>query len=755
MITVSGLAKAHGSKQLFRDVTFRLLPGRRIALVGGNGKGKTTLLEIVLGLQDADGGEIHRTRGTRVGYLPQEAVGTADPRETVLASVLAGAGPVHELELSLHDLQQQLATTTGTAHERALHAYGEAQSRFEQLGGYALEAEAQRILAGLGFTNEAVERPVRELSGGWQMRSALARLMLDKPDVLVLDEPTNHLDTDSVSWLEATLAAYQGAILFVSHDRDFIDAVAERVVELADGTATEYVGGFAEFVVQREDRLAQLRATAAAQQRQIAHVEKFVERFRYKATKARQVQSRLKTLERLERTELPTNVELAARFSFPEPQRSARVVAELHDVSIGYDGEAVLTNIDLIIERGEKLALVGPNGAGKTTLIRLLLGKLAPLSGECTMGTNVDVAYFAQEQAQILDDSLTVAMEFQKAVGDRPKGRNLRTVLGSFGFPGDAADRRIGDLSGGERTRLALAKIMVNPVNLLVLDEPTNHLDLQSCDVLEDALRAYPGTVVLVSHDRYLIREVAQSLVAVRDGRALRFDGVDEAVLSPSSAQVAASRFGTGGPVSRGAAPGRSNSRPPGPAGAKVPGRSGSGSGASKTKENQANPTSRASRAKQDRSASAGANGGEGKTAGRPSDAGRPPSGSSSSSSSSSTSSSSLPSRPVSAPTLTGVRGEVSRGEAKRGEAEIRQQRHRATRELRSRVDKLERQLAKAEADVADVQRQMGDPAVYADAEQVKVLVQAHNVAKDKAATLMDSWTEAQLALEAAAAPFD
>ncbi len=705
MITVSGLSKAHGAKRLFRDVTFRLLPGRRIALIGGNGKGKTTLLEIVLGLQEPDDGEIHRSKDVRVGYLPQEAVGTADPRETVLASVLAGAGPVHELELALEELQQKLADTTGAEHDRALRDYGEAQSRFEQLGGYALEAEAQRILSGLGFSTASSHRPLRELSGGWQMRAALGRLMLDKPDVLVLDEPTNHLDTDSVAWLEATLAAYPGAVLFVSHDRDFIDAVAERVVELADGTATEYVGGFAEFVVQREDRLAQLRATAASQQRQIAQVERFVDRFRYKATKARQVQSRLKTLDRLERIEVPTTKELAAKFGFPEPQRSSRVVAELHDVTVGYDGEPVIEGVNLIIERGEKLALVGPNGAGKTTLIKLLLGQLVPQSGTCTMGANVDVAHFAQEQAQILDDSLTVAMEFQRAVGDRPKGRNLRTVLGSFGFPGDLADRRVGDLSGGERTRLALAKIMVNPVNLLVLDEPTNHLDLQSCDVLEDALRAYPGTVILVSHDRYLIREVAQVLVAVRNGRAVRHDGVDEAVLSPSTAPVVASTFGRGAPQAKG---GSSIARSRG------------GGGAERTGASRLPGSKRGDR----------------KPAGSDLDTVRGAAA------------------VTTGTTRTGP-ADQKRPEVKRSEAEHRQQRHRATKELRSAADKIERQLVKAEAEVAELQRQMADPEVYADTEKVKALVERHNQAKDRAASLMDRWTESQLALEEASAAFN
>ncbi len=693
MITVTGLAKGHGAKQLFRDVTFRLLPGRRIALVGGNGVGKTTLLEIVLGMQDPDSGEIHRGRETRVGYLPQEAVGTADPNATVLEEVLAGAGEIVELETRMRELEATIAATTGPEHDRALASYGHAQSRFEQAGGYALEAEAQRILAGLGFAPDAASKPVRDLSGGWQMRAALARLMLERPDVLVLDEPTNHLDTDSVGWLESTLAAYPGAILFVSHDRDFIDAVAERVVEIAGGTATEYVGGFAEFVVQREDRLLQARAAAANQQRQVAQAEKFVERFRYKATKARQVQSRIKTLERLERIEVPDRKELAAKFAFPEPQRSARVVAELEGVAVGYDGEPVLRDVDLVIERGEKIALVGPNGAGKTTLVRLLLGQLPALEGRWSLGSNVDVAYFAQQQVEALDPTITVLQEFQKATDTAErarrapgtaappgwqsgggKGRNTRTVLGSFGFTGDAADRKVGQLSGGERTRLALAKIMVQTVNLLILDEPTNHLDLPSCDVLQDALVAYPGTVVLVSHDRYLIREVATSLIAVRDGRVVRYDGVDEAVLSPSSVEAAKA---TAAAAAATKAAGRASAKPGGPAGRKQP---------------------------------------------------------------------SAPGKPAAAP----ARGAqpVDRQVAKRVEAETRQKRYAATKELRNRVDKLEKQLMRAEAEVAELQRQLADPAVYEDNDKVKDLVARHNTAKDKANKLMDDWTEASTKLE-------
>ena len=653
MITVSALTKSFGGRTLFEGVTFKLMPGRRVALVGGNGVGKTTLLEIIVGDQQPDAGEVHLGRGTRIGYLPQELTEQIDG--SVIDEVLRGAAHLTDLEDQLLRLAEDVAVTgpdgsdpDPEGHDRALEAYGEAQHRFETMGGYGVESEARRVLAGLGFRDADMERPVKELSGGWRMRVALARLMLSAPDLLVLDEPTNHLDVESVAWLEQHLAQWPGAILFVSHDRDFLDAVAQRVVEVAHGRAVEYVGGFEDFVIQREERLAAAEAAAAAQQRQLASTERFIERFRYKATKARQVQSRVKALEKLDRLQPPPRAELVARFAFPEPQRSSRVVVEAIDASVGFDGVPVLSDIDLVVERGQKLALVGPNGAGKTTLLRMLLGQLPPMSGQVTVGNNVDIAEFAQHQVDALRFDRTVLEEFRAAVGEE-KGRNLRSVLGSFGFRGDAVDRRVGDLSGGERTRLALARIMVDPVNLLVLDEPTNHLDLPSCDVLEEALTAYPGTVLLVTHDRYLIRSVADALVEVRDGMVVYHPGVDEEVLAPSAATTSAGRAsaaGAGGAASR---------------------------------------------------------------------------------------------RP-------------NKASSRRLSAEERQARQRATKELRSTVQRLERQIAKLEAEAASLTEQLGDPSIYDDHQKVRELADAHEAAESKVGELLAEWESVQTRLEAALA---
>ena len=525
------LSKSFGPQLLWSDVVLQLNAGERWGLVGPNGAGKTTFLKILMGLETPDEGRVSFARDIRVGYLEQETKLSKDT--TALEEVVQSAHEVVRLQSLLSDQEHQIAqlssSSVDTAQQKELDEllanYSKNQENFERLGGYELQARAQQILGGLGFPVEDFHKLACEFSGGWQMRISLAKLLLKHPDLLLLDEPTNHLDLESVAWLESFLSSYDGAVLMVSHDRAFMDACVSHIASIENKRVMTYVGNYTRYLKQREDNLIQLHAKREAQLRDIAHMQVFIDRFRYKPTKAKQVQERVRRLEQI-KSELVVLPQASKKvhFNFPAPPRTADTVVSVEHVSKQFEDTVVYNDVNVVLYRGDHVALVGPNGAGKSTLMKLICGIEKPTAGNIVLGKNVEFSYYAQHQLETLNERNTVLQEMGEASNTWTTSEQRR-LLGAFLFHGEDVDKRVSVLSGGERARLALAKMLVFPDPLLCLDEPTNHLDIDSVEVLEHALTTFKGTVLLVSHDEHLVRNVANKIIEVRNHQVRVFDG--------------------------------------------------------------------------------------------------------------------------------------------------------------------------------------------------------------------------------------
>ena len=523
MLQLSAAGKRFGPRLLFENADWLITPDERTALVGANGTGKSTLMKVLAGMDSLDYGGVQRTRGMSIGYLPQE--GLALKGRSVFAECLSVFSELRSMEQELETLSTQLAEFDPATAEYATAAdrFSYLDSHFRAHDGYALDAQVGAVLGGLGFSKHDWTRQTEEFSGGWQMRIALAKLLLQKPSLLLLDEPTNHLDLETRNWLEGYLHSYPNGYILISHDRYFLDVTVDKTIEIWNKGLHVYHGNYEKYLIQKDERRAQLAAAYKNQREHIEHLEAFINRFRAQATKAKQVQSRIKELDKIVRIEIPEE-EQAIHFSFPQPQPSGRTVVEVTGLDKSYGAKQVLEDVSFTIERGDRIALVGVNGAGKSTLIRMLSGMEAPSSGTLRLGHNVTAEYFAQDQYKVLDGNARMLDDIGNTA-PRVGMTELRSLLGCFLFSGDDVFKPLGVLSGGERNRYALARILVSPANFLLLDEPTNHLDLRAKDVLLEAIAAFNGTVVMVSHDRYFIDRLASRIFEVESGHVHVYPG--------------------------------------------------------------------------------------------------------------------------------------------------------------------------------------------------------------------------------------
>jgi ATP-binding cassette subfamily F protein 3 len=681
MIQLSDLTKSFGDRVLFDHVTWQITDRERVGLCGPNGAGKTTLLRMMAGLDEPDSGGVLKPAALTVGYLPQDGLSHAG--RTVFEEAASAFGELIAMKAEMHALEERLGDPAipEAEHDAMLHRYSDLQDHFRLRGGYSIELKAATVLQGLGFKSADFDRPTETFSGGWQMRIALAKLLLGEPGLLLLDEPTNHLDLEARNWLEEYLNAYPHAVIVVSHDRFFLDAVVTRIADLTLRTLTDYHTNYSGYLAEHHERIEAMRKAKREQDEEVARVKMFIDRFRYQATKASQVQSRIKMLEKVVPIEVPPERK-KIHFDFPACAKSGRMVLELKRVGKRYGDLVVFKDLTLHVERGDRIALVGPNGVGKSTLMRMLSGEEAPDGGERTPGHNVVMQYFAQDEATRMDPAPTV---YETLASGSPLQMvpMIRNILGGFLFSGDDVYKHVRVLSGGERTRLAVARMLLRPSNTLLLDEPTNHLDLDSKEVLLDALVDYGGTLIFVSHDRYFVERLATKIIEVGNGTAVMFPGTYKEFLYHKA--------------HAGDAPVRADGRKP--------------------EKPEAKPT-------QDPKVQASrAVGKSAKPVGQPGRDANRVTGSSNGHSA--------------------TTSKQSHDEKKRADAEARKK----SRELQARqqrIDSLEARIAETEAAIRELEQQMSAPGFYEDRAAAQPVVDRHQALMWQVGDLMQQWEELQ-----------
>ena len=708
MIQLSSLSKSFGDRVLLDSVTWQIDDRERVGLSGPNGAGKTTLLKMLAGLDEPDAGQVVKPAGLTIGYLPQD--GLSYTGRTLREEASLAFKPLLDMKAEIASLEERLGDDNAShdEHEQMLSRYSELQEQFRRGDGYTIELKVTTVLRGLGFSEADMQKPTETFSGGWQMRIALARLLLGRPGLLLLDEPTNHLDLDARNWLEEYLTDYPHAVMLVSHDRFFLDAVVTRITEIGMRTLTDYVGNYSAYIKERDARMERLRQMKRDQDDEIERMQAFINRFRYQATKASQVQSRIKMLDKVVRIEIPPERK-RVRFHFPQTQKSGRMVLELKQVRKAYGATRVFDDVNLHIERGDRIALIGPNGVGKSTLMRMLSGTELPDAGTRTEGHQVVMQYFAQDEAVRLDPTMTV---YQTLAGDSPIHMvpHIRTILGGFLFSGDDIEKPVRVLSGGERTRLAVARMLLRPANTLLLDEPTNHLDLDSKDVLLEALEDFGGTLIFVSHDRYFVDKLATKVIEIGHGNAIVYPGNYEEWLWSKTQREAPP------PGARSA-----NAHQPGARSANAP-QPGARSA------NAPQPGARSANAPQPgaRSANSQAGSGPGKVRNADLAPGAPPN--------------------VRNADLA-PKGPQSYEDKKKADAEARRVKKEADARQR-RIAELEARIAKAEAAIKQVEAEMAAPGFYENHETSRPVIDRHQALMWEVGDLMNKWEALQAETE-------